>query len=54
MNYTTIVNDIENLIKEESISTIFLNMNGVVLESVEAMCQLLNNKYRTTVKSVDI
>ena len=53
MNYIK-VNDIDDLIKKESISTIFLDIDGVVLESVEAMCQLLNNKYRTTVKSVDI
>ena len=48
------VNDIEQMIESENISTIFLDVDGVVIDSVRAMCKLLNEKYNTNCKPIDI
>jgi len=48
------VNDVEQMIEDENISTIFLDVDGVVIDSVRAMCQLLNEKYGTNCKPIDI
>ena len=48
------VNNIEQMIKDENISTIFLDVDGVVINSVKAMCQLLNDKYNTNCIPFDI
>ncbi len=48
------VNDVERLIEDENISTIFLDVDGVVIDSVRAMCKLLNEKYNTNCKPIDI
>jgi len=48
------VNDIEQMIEDENISTIFLDVDGVVIDSVRAMCQLLNKIYGTNCTPVDI
>jgi hypothetical protein len=48
------VNDIEQMIETENISTIFLDVDGVVIDSVGAIVRILNGKYGTKCKSSDI
>lgn len=48
------VKDIEQMIEDENISSIFLDIDGVVIDSVRAMCQLLNEKYDTNCKPINI
>jgi len=48
------VNDTEQMIEDENISTIFLDVDGVVIDSVRAIVRILNRKYGTKCKSSDI
>lgn len=48
------VNDIEQMIEDENISTIFLDVDGVVIDSVREICRVLNDKYGTNCKPWDI
>ena len=48
------VNDIEQMIKSENISTIFLDLDGVVIQSVKAMCELFNMIYDVHLEPIQI
>lgn len=48
------VKDIEQMIEDENISSIFLDIDGVVIDSVKEICRVLNNKYGTSCKPSDI
>lgn len=48
------VNDIEQMIESENISTIFLDVDGVVIDSIGAIVRILNYKYGTKCKPSDI
>ena len=48
------VNDIEQMIKSENISTIFLDVDGVVIQSVRAMCELFNMIYDVHLEPIQV
>ena len=48
------VENIENFIKEKEIKKIFLDIDGVVIHSCQAMVDLLNEKYNTNLSGEDI
>ena len=48
------VNNIEQMIRDEYISTIFLDLDGVVIQSVKAMCELFNMIYDIHLEPIQI
>ena len=48
------VKDIEQMIKSENISTIFLDADGVIIQSVRAMCELFNMIYDVHLEPIQI
>ena len=48
------VNNIEQMIRDEHISTIFLDLDGVVIQSVRAMCELFNMIYDVHLEPIQI
>lgn len=48
------IDDIQYLIKKENIETIFLDVDGVVMNSIECVCGILNERYNTNYHSIDI
>ena len=48
------ITDIEEFIKEKNIKKIFLDIDGVVIHSCQAMVDILNKKYHTNTSGEDI
>lgn len=46
--------DIEKFIKEKNIKKIFLDIDGVIIHSCQAMVDILNKKYHTNITGADI
>jgi len=48
------IEDIIKAIEYENIKYIFLDCDGVIIKSVKAMCELLNERYNKNINPVDI